>query len=85
MRARVRASKELRHEAADHVFVLLDHERGLGASKELRHEAADHVVRAEFGRPAYDMLQRSYGMKPQITTRALTSRQSSTRFKGAAA
>ncbi|EIT71404.1 hypothetical protein WQQ_15410 [Hydrocarboniphaga effusa AP103] len=43
LRERAHASKELRHEAADH-GTLRDSSVGQGrASKELRHEAADHT------------------------------------------
>ncbi len=40
----LRASKELRHEAADHQSLQLFGGIDAGASKELRHEAADHML-----------------------------------------
>ncbi len=39
----------------------------LDASKELRHEAADHVASSACWSSRTFMLQRSCGMKPQIT------------------
>ena len=40
--ARNLASKELRHEAADHAVDANPEREAANASKELRHEAADH-------------------------------------------
>ncbi|EIT71397.1 hypothetical protein WQQ_15340 [Hydrocarboniphaga effusa AP103] len=62
------ASKELRHEAADHELDVVDHRARISASKELRHEAADHGPLDALSPANLDQLQRSCGMKPQITT-----------------
>mgnify|MGYP006983730172 CR=1 FL=1 len=62
------ASKELRHEAADHPRSTRENRPGHLASKELRHEAADHKLARTWLGFAGSWLQRSCGMKPQITT-----------------
>ncbi|EIT71398.1 hypothetical protein WQQ_15350 [Hydrocarboniphaga effusa AP103] len=61
------ASKELRHEAADHQEEAGAPDLSVEASKELRHEAADHQRTRDLARIHVLKLQRSCGMKPQIT------------------
>ena len=55
------------------------------ASKELRHEAADHAFAAQFQK-LHAVLQKSCGMKPQITSHfGSVPAMSCRRFKRAAA
>ena len=62
------ASKELRHEAADHKPTPPNSCRASPASKELRHEAADHTGVWDGSFKIAYTLQKSCGMKPQITS-----------------
>ncbi len=80
-----RASKELRHEAADHLAMpmyRLTHLSELQRSCGMKPQITEQID----GLPDhYYALQRSCGMKPQITTEPPMARDEEAGFKGAAA